>query len=333
MKQIIVIFPVCLALACGLAGCSKSKHEKKNLLEQPPKVSVLDTNATDAPIDFKLNWNSGQQYVFRLEAVLGADVTLPNTNQPQKFVVALGHTFSVLPGKLKADGGRELNLSMTAQRTFIQVAERNSLTFDSRQSAEQDAADPVSPLLRKLLNVAVKCSIDADGKLVKADGLKDLSANLTNGYPAVKDALQKIVTEDNLGRLFTLLAAAQPAAPMKIGQSWPLHLELAVPDTADLVLNAHLKAASWDVQDNRECVRIEFQGDVSAKPGASSAANMVAIEGGTISGTVWFDPQLGTLLNASIVAHLPAKISILGQTQPARFNVSSNLRLLSLEEQ
>ena len=163
MKKIIIIFPVCLAMLCAMSGCSKSKEKKTNILEQSQQTAFSDTNAPDAPIDFKVKWHPGQRYVFRLEAVSGADVTLPNTNQPQKFVFALGHNYSVRPGKYQPDGGQELDMEMIAQRFFIQIAERNFLAFDSRQSAEQDAADPVSPVLRKFSNMPVKCFIDADG--------------------------------------------------------------------------------------------------------------------------------------------------------------------------
>jgi hypothetical protein len=200
------------------------------------------------------------------------------------------------------------------------------------ESSAHDASSPVAPLLRKLMGARIRCFTDADGAVVKSEGLDALTASLDKGDPQMKAAIQSMFNETNLKKLFDAIVAVQPAEPMKIGESWPVHLELEVPGAPGIVMNARCQFADWDTQEGRECVRIEFKGDITAKPGASGEASLAKISGGTMAGQAWFDPALGMVINSSSEEHLTLQASALGQTVSTRVNATSNLRLLSVED-
>lgn len=315
---------LCLMLAGGLPGCSPK--QKPGTEVAPAAPTIIGTAATNDPVFLQVVWRPGKRYVFRVESVLGLDVTPPEPLVPKKLVFALGQNDSVLAGRTLADGGQELDLEIMTQRFFYQADERNFLIMDSRQSAAQDAADPISPLLRKLVGAPIKCFTDADGKLVKTEGLTALAASLQTGNPQMKAAVEAAFTEKNLKVIFDCLAAVPPALPLKIGASWPVHCEPEVPGLPGLVVTVHCTPAAWEMRDDRECVRIEFSGDIAAKPGSS----LTTIEGGTLSGTAWFDPQLGMLVHSATVGHLNVKTTVLNQTVSTRVNLTSNVHLLGV---
>jgi hypothetical protein len=206
------------------------------------------------------------------------------------------------------------------------------LNVDSRQSKAEDAADPVSPLLRKVVGARIRCLTDADGKVVKAEGFDALAASLDKGDPQTKAMMQSMFTGTNLIKLFDNIAAVQPDEPLKIGDSWPVHLELEAPGTTGIIINAHCQLADWDLEEGRECVRIEFKGDISSKPDAPGEASLAKIKSGTMSGHAWFDPALGMVINSSSEEHVTLQASALGQTVSTRVNATANLRLLSVED-
>jgi len=224
MKNTIFLFPLCLALACGWAGCSKAKNH--DVLAKPQTAQAARAAAPDDPIAIRLKWIPGDRYVILTETVIGGDAVIPDSADPKEFALALGQECSISPGKPLADGGQELDAKITGQRFFCQIAERNFLICDSRQSAAEDAADPVSPQLRKLVGAPVKLFTDADGKLARSVGVEALTTNWNLGNAQVKTMLQDVFTGQNLRLVFDLGAAAQPGDAMKVGQSWAIHLEL-----------------------------------------------------------------------------------------------------------
>lgn len=327
IKSIFHILPLCLMIACGLAGCSKPNKAAEPLPK--PVAEAVDPNQ---PVTIKLKWIVDKKYLFRMETLLGLNTTLPEPLDPKTNVIGLNHDYSVSVAKSLDSAGPELDLAMTAEKLFYQMAERNYYTFDSRQNIVHDTNDPVSPLLRGLLDGRLRCFTDTDGKLVKVQGFDAITARLDKGDPQIKGPLEAIFSEKNFREIFDSIAAAQPADPVKIGGTWPVHVELEAPTIAGVIINATCTPAEWKSQGDRQCVRIEFQGQVTAKPDAPGESSLSTIDDGTISGKAWFDPALGMVVNSRVEEHMTLKTSALGQKATTRVNVTANLQLLSLED-
>lgn len=318
-----------LALACvaigALPGCSK----KPAVAVGPPAKQIIGTPAESDPVAIKITWLDGTRYRFRAETVEDMDLNLPMLGA-QTMAMASSHDLELLANAKLPDGGREFDLEITAQRFFIQTAEKNYLVVDSRQSAAEDAADPLSPLLRPLINAPIKCFM-MDDKVVRTEGLDAITAKLKNGNPQFQAGLALVFTEDNLKKMFDVISAAQPADLVKFGGSWPVHLELDPPGMSPVVMDAQCKPTGWEMRDDHQCVHIEVKGNISAKPGATAEAGQTEIQSGTVSGDVWFDPQLGMLIHSSTTGHLDVTTTVMNQTLPAHVNLTSNFYLLAVE--
>jgi hypothetical protein len=326
MKTTTTILSLVL-LAGAWAGCSK----KSGATAGPPEKQIIGTDAANEPTPFKLAWLPGKRYSFRIETVIGTDITPPGSPTNRIVVSAISQDYSFSVGAPQ-NGVQELDMEITAQRFFYQLAEKNYLISDSRQSTDEDAADPISPFLRRLLNQPFKCFV-ADGALVRTEGLDALTADVENGHPKLKPLVQGVLNENNLKIMFDTLNASQPDAPVKIGDSWPIHLEMDPYGANALIQDGHNTFTNWDMCDNRQCIHTLYQGNFSPKAGGPDGSRQTEIQDGTLSGEAWFDPQLGMLVRSFTVEHLNGTITASDQTLPAQINVTSNFHLLSVQNQ
>ena len=316
-----------LAVFAGvLSGCSK-----KSGAAGPPEKQIIGTDAANEPTPFKFAWLPGKRYAFRIETVKNFDLTQPGSSTNQTIAFALSQDYSLSAGPLR-DGVQELDMEITAQRFVFQSAERNYLISDSRQSADEDAADPVSPFLRPMINATFKCFI-ADGDLIRTEGLDALTAGMQNASDDIKPLIESVLNEKNVKVFFDSLSAAQPDAPVKVGDSWPMHLEMDPYRTRTLIQDGQNTFTNWDTCENRQCVHTVYRGTYSPKAGDTNDSEPDKMQDGTISGEAWFDPQLGMLVHSATLEHLNGIITVNDQDLPARVSVTSNFRLISVEDQ
>lgn len=324
MKTTIVILIPAL-FVWAWSGCSK-----RSSAAGPPAKQIIGTDAANDAFALKLAWLPGKHYSFRTESVIDTDLTLPVSPGTQMVVIGLSQVFS-LTARAPIDGVQELDLEIIAQRFFFQPGEQNYFTFDSRESAAEDAAYPMSPQLRYLLNAPFKCFLGEDGTLIRTEGLDALTDRLKQGNPGLTPVVQSVLNEKNLKIMFDALNDFPPDAPVKTGDSWPVHSEIDPYGANSLRQDGLNTFTNWEMFDSRQCVHTEYQGNFSANADESDESVTTKIHGGTISSEGWFDPQLGMLVRSSTVEHLNGAISAMGQTLPARINVTSNFRLLSVE--
>jgi hypothetical protein len=309
------------------SGCSK-----KNGIAGLPAKQIIGTDATNNALTLKLSWLPGKHYTFRSENVVYRDLTLPESSGTQTVVSALSQEFSLSALAPTKDGVQELDMKITAQRFFFQWNEKNYLPFDSRESAAQDAAFPMFPELRQLLNVPFKCFVGEDGTLIRTEGLDILTAHLQEGDPQWTNVLATVLSEKSLKIMFDALNGFLPGTPVKVGDVWSVHLEINPHAANNLFLDGQNTFTNWETLDSQQCIHTECQGNLSPNAVASEDPVIIQVQGGTLSSEGWFDPQLGMLVRSSTVEQLNGTISAKGQTLPAQINTTANFRLLDVED-
>jgi hypothetical protein len=324
------ILSVTLAFAGGLTGCSKSAPSK--LATDASINPDPAAGATNGPVDVEINWEPGKKYYFQLETIQSWENSRSGSPEPVRATMGITHDYTLSVVKELADGGRELELEFTAQKMFYQMGEVPVLNFDSAQSKEQDADNPVAPILRKLLGARIRCLMDASSKATKLEGFDELSARMSGNQPQVKAMLESVFNETNLKQMFDFAAALQPDGPVKIGDTWPVHLEM--PDPVGLmVVNLNCTLKGWEPQDNRPCLRIDYQGKVTSKSAPTGQSSPSKINDGAVSGKAWFDPDLGMLANSATEQHMTLETTTQGTAMTTRYNLTINFRLMRMAPQ
>jgi len=327
MKRILLLQIVGVLGLCGLLGCSKSKPTGSQANPATNSAAISSpTNSPADPLEVSIKWQPGKKYFWQME-IMQSWESSGNPQSPGKITLGLTHDYTLTVLKTLPDGGRELEMEFTAQKMFYQMGEVPLLNFDSAQDRAQDANNPVAPVLRRLLGVRLHLTADARGKMTKVVGFDQLRAQLAGAQPQVRSMIEGLFNEENLQQLCSFPADLQPDVPVKIGDTWPAHMEM--PDPVGLmVMDLKCTLKDWEPQGDRSCVRVDFQGDISSKPPANGRPAATKIDGGTISGKAWLDPQLGMLINSATEQHMTMSMAARGATVTTQFNLSINFRLI-----
>jgi hypothetical protein len=117
--------------------------------------------------------------------------------------------------------------------------------------------------------------------------------------------------EDSFKQL-GMFAEGMPDHPVKAGDHWTHNLEISNP-IGIIVINTKNTFKEWQSHAGRQCVRIAFKGDISSKPGPTTANASARLGSGTISGQTWFDPALGMVVQADDAEDMPLQIKNRGR--------------------
>jgi hypothetical protein len=79
-------------------------------------------------------------------------------------------------------------------------------------------------------------------------------------------------------------------------------------------------------------MRITFTGSISAEADSDVAALRVKIEKGKVSGDVWFDPQLGMMVESAQDVNAQLKINQKGQILTVPLNQKTRVTLVDVED-
>jgi hypothetical protein len=325
MKKLIAALVVSFSLAAVcllLPGCSKSKDAGSG---------SGSSTTPSGPVAMKVKWNTGKEYVMQMEMSEISEFNLPNRRTPikQKTDTAMDYTITVL--KELADGGRELELKFTTVKINSLEGNRRTMNFDSTQNTVPDANDPVGSMFRKVIGKHVRLLMDADGKVTRVEGFNELAARVVgNGQPQAKAMFNQMFSEDSFKQL-GMFAESMPNHPMKAGDRWTVNLELPNP-IGIIVINSKNTFKEWESHAGRQCIRIEYQGNIYSKPGPTSTNVPVKIEKGKISGNTWFDPVLGMVVETTGDHHMTLQVKNQGRSFTGQVHHISSLRLAEVED-
>jgi hypothetical protein len=193
------------------------------------------------------------------------------------------------------------------------MGDKVQLSFDSSKDPSADGQNPAAPLLRKMVGAQFKYDVDADGKVGDFIGLADFIKQLSGGDPKAAAAMGSFMNEGTLKQMVSR-GAGLPPTPVKVDDHWPVHLEIATGLAGDLLLDMKYTFKGWQQHEGRKCALNEFVGTMNTKPGSSTGPMNVSIDKGTIEGTTWFDPELGTVVETSSIEDMTLKFVMQGKT-------------------
>ncbi len=330
MKKIITL--ISLATVAGgmllSSGCSKPKK---------PAVasgSSADSNAaaaSDRPVDMKIKWVVGKKYAMRMEFTQGTETKVPNQSEPVKQEVKMTQDFNLSALKQLDNGGWELQLQFENQTMDVTQGGHSVLSFDSNENPAQETNNPIAPVLRAMIGAKLQYFTDAVGKVEKMDGADDLMKRIAaTGKPQQRAMFQQMFSEDTLKR-YGSFSDAMPNRPVNVGDSWSTKNDI-VSTIGTLTIDMKYTFKDWEQHGDRQCAHIEAAGDISSK--SVSAANVgaaVEIEKGNVSGDMWFDPELGMIVDFNSDQKMSLKVTTRQQTVTPQLTQKIRLSLVDVQ--
>jgi len=329
MKKLAVILTLCAATGCLLlAGCSKSKNAPTKSGNSADS-SVASATA-DGPVEMRIKWTVGKKYMMRMEMKQGTETKLPDQPQPMKAAVNLSQDFDISALKELDNGGRQLEFEFENETMDVSQAGRNVLSFDSAQSSAQDANNPVAAGLRAIIGVPIQFFTDADGKVQKIEGVDELMNRIAaTGKPQQQAMFKQMFGEDTL-KQYGSFGEMMPNREVNIGESWPVKKDI-VSSVGVLTVDMKYTFKNWEQHGDRKCAHIEAAGDISTKSVSNASGAVVEIEKGKISGDVWFDPELGMVVDVNNDQTIKMKVTTRAQTVTPQLTQKIRVTLLDVQ--
>jgi hypothetical protein len=277
-------------------------------------ASDMDDSKLDlepaGPVEFKLVWEMGKRYVHRVmmtqisEAILGPD-------QSMKQETKMTQDIAFTPVKELENGGRELEMEFLAVSMESKLPS-TTLSFDSKQQAENDTGNPFAAVLRRMVGGKLKFLTDTNGNIESVQGIDEFTKRIigpegeTNGMAL---ALKSLMSEESMKNMSPMMQGL-PDHAVRVGDTWPSKSEVSMGGIGDLTGNLNYTFKGWVMRENRKVAVFDFAGDITSKPVAEgSPAPMLTIDQGKVSGRTWFAPVLHTVVMTKGNTALSMKIA------------------------
>jgi hypothetical protein len=331
MKKIIALL-LLGTVAGGLllsSGCSKPK--KPAAASGSSADSTAAVVAADSPVDMKIKWVAGKKYAMRMEFTQVTETKVPNQPEPVKQEVKMTQDFNFSALKQLDNGGWELQLEFENQTMDVAQGGHSVLSFDSNENPAQETNNPIAPILRAMTGVHLQYYTDAAGKVEKMDGVDDLMKRIAaTGKPQQRAMFQQMFSEDTLKR-YGSFSDALPNRSVNVGDSWSMKNDI-VSTIGTLTIDMKYTFKDWEQHGDRRCAHVEATGDISSKSvSAATVGAAVEIEKGKVSGEMWFDPELGMIVDFNSDQKMALKVTTRQQTVTPQLTQKVRLSLVDVQ--
>jgi RNA polymerase sigma factor (sigma-70 family) len=288
-------------------------------------------DAERRPVEMQTQWQMGKKYSMHKEDIQTTETKNPGQAKPVKQVQKKTEDFCFFPVRELDNGGWQLQLEFESLALAVTMGDRKVFEADSTQKPAQDARNPVGARLRKMAGARLEYFTDANGKVEKMNGYQELVTRVAGGNQQEQAAFKDLFDEISLEKYGSVGEDTTRRRVVKLGDHWAIRLK--VPSNAGK-LNVDIKCAfkNWEQRADHKCMHITFTGSISAEADSDVAALRVKIEKGKVSGDVWFDPQLGMMVESAQDVNAQLKINQKGQILAVPLNQKTRVTLVDVEE-
>lgn len=325
MKKI--LFPVSFVVAacCMFAGCSQKEEggpAKENSTSTQMSSGGSSSSGGEA-VELKLKWTAGKKYIQHMTMAQDSEAKMGQRSMQQHMEMTSDYSVSAL--KSLPDGGTDLELEFTAQKMEVDAGGQ-TLHFDSASDPTEDAGNPLAATLRKMVGAKIHYLTDANGKVQKVEGFNEFLDRL--GASSPQAAMMKSMFNEDTLKQYADFGRGLPDHPVKPGDTWPLKLQMPVGPVGELTLNLNYTFKGMEQHDGHNCALLDYTGTLSSTPLENTNGMALNIENGKISGTTWFDPDLGMVIETASDQSMDIKIGgSTGQTITSSVTQKTGLKL------
>lgn len=286
----LVPFLVTLVFVTAVCGCKKAGE-----LSKPSKFTM-----PSGPVELKQHWRAGERIVKSFDMKMTMEISVPGRPDPIKPDMNFRQQWAITVLKENVDGSHEGEMELL--KLWLKVQDgKDVFEFDSEHKPSNPQNPTVATLENALANVTgakVQFLLNPSNRLERIDGVEAIR----NRFPAgANNAVEGIKNMFNEGYLRQMIGDSYglPSNAVQPGDTWPVHMDLPAGEMGTVSADYDFTLQGWEKRGERLCARLEFQGTLKAKGGADPNTKPAGF-GGPVSGTSWFDPELGLVIEANV---------------------------------
>ena len=278
---------ITVALAVAAVGCGKT-----NKINTPSPTTPPASGA----VEMKLKWTPGERIVQELEMKQNVLSALPGLPAPMKTDMTIGEKVSLTVVSADPDGGHKLEMQFLAFRMAINVNGK-TINYDSAESSAGGTTNPMAAVFSKMVGAKIQFFLDASNHVQRLEGLDELMERIAaSGTSAA--VLRGVLNEDNFKQMLNS-SVYLPPKPVQPGDTWPVVIKSPTGVFGTMTMNYTATFKGWDRHGKRNCALLEFAGSIEIEPAANAPSGFaMSVHNGKSSGMMWFDPDLGTIIES-----------------------------------
>ena len=233
----------------------------------------------------------------------------------QKMEQKVGMTMDTSMSIRAHENGKGKRVNMKYDRIAMDIGMMGqAIKYDSAKAGDP-AADPLG--LGKSVGIIVgkeiKLVLDEKDDVVEVENLDAILKEMAAANP-MASMLGPMFSKDAIKNMIRYGAVyGTPGKPVKAGDSWPFTFGMPMPPLGKVTIDGTYAMKGQADRGGAKCAELALTGKMaidtapagaSADPANSLAALGVSASGGTLTGTLWFDPALGlcreALMNQNI---------------------------------
>ena len=269
--------------------------------------------AADA-VELKQRWIAGKQYFQTMQSTQGTSIDMGAQKVEQKTTTTMEMSLAV---RAHEDGARK-RVTIKYERVAMNMEMNGQkMGFDSAKPGE--GTDPLG--LAKTLGATVgkelKVLLTATDDIGEVENYDEFVKNFP-ASPIPGMDMSKMFTKESMGQMMKQGALqAMPGKPVAPGDTWPFTTAVDLPQMGKVAVKGTYTFKGMVDHEGVPCAEITTVGEISldmAKADPSSPAGAalsqlgMKVEGGTLKGTVWFDPKLGFARDAQLTQEMSMTI-------------------------
>ena len=261
-------------------------------------------------VELKQRWIAGKQYFQTMQSMQGTSIDMGAQKIEQKTSTTMEMSLAVRPHE---DGARK-RVTIKYERVAMNMEMNGQkMGFDSAKPTE--GTDPLG--LAKTLGATVgkelKVLLTATDEISDVENYDEFVKNFPPS-PIPGMDMSKMFTKDSMAAMMKQGALqAMPGKPVKPGDSWPYATTVELPQMGKVAVKGTYTFKGMTDHGGAPCAEIVTTGEITldmakadaASPAGEALAQLgMKVEGGTLKGTVWFDPKLGFARDAQLTQEM-----------------------------
>jgi serine/threonine protein kinase len=309
-----------------------------NKLNQPATFKT-----PTGPVELKAKWTLGTQNIVDVRVRQITENFKPDQPVPVKSDFCMGHQLSFSVLKETSAGEHEVEMEIL---TFWMGGRTGGHTWlhDSARVSASQKPGMMTKLFEQIIGGKIRYFLDASNKVKRMEGVDEFISRIKSGeQPTDLAEIRDMFNESYFENLATQRCYLSDKA-IHPGDTWLFHDERPSGSARIAVSDFKVTFRNWELHGKRNCARLEYQGILKGKPrpnvqpGATRPKRILADNGGTSSGVLWFDAELGVAIDATInndmmlVPAVKPDIAEPPSSTSTRLHQILTVKLLSMEE-
>jgi hypothetical protein len=267
-------------------------------------------------IDIKPRWQVGKKFTQTMRMDQASTIALGDQKMEQKVGMTMDATVTVRAH----ENGKQKRVSVKYDRVAMSMnMAGQEMKYDSATPADA-ASDPLGmgKSFGAIVGKEIKMVMDEKDEVLEVENLDAMIQEMVAANPMAatigqmfnKDAMKNMMRQSSL--------YASPGKPVKAGDSWPFKYNMPMPALGQIDLSGTYKLKGVGDHAGVKCAEITLDGKLVMDTGKAGDAKTdgsdplkqlgVKIDGGKMTGTLWFDAALGICREAQFTQEMNLKM-------------------------